>query len=181
MNNNISFNENNLQNFQPILKSFILSYINNFDTLNNSNNHTLSTWLFNELKQHIPNKNDTEILAYADEIISAINISEEKKYNLQNAISNSRSRDYWFAYDIQQTTEQQNYSDDEKQQLYTNLQQGFNDANNDFVNIFQKQSELSQASNAQNATSDYLNNLDYIVQQNNSAFQNTIITKRYRK
>lgn len=93
---NISTEE--AEQLKPIQKAFMESYIKNKD------NMSVDLWLISELKIHLPERNDTEIEKMSIDIISALKMSEEKQHSLENATISGRSKESWFANEIQKSS-----------------------------------------------------------------------------
>lgn len=93
---NISTEE--AEQLKPIQKAFMESYIKNKDNI------SVDLWLTSELKIHLPDRNDAEIEEMSIDIISALKVSEEKQHSLENAIISGRSKESWFANEIQKSS-----------------------------------------------------------------------------
>lgn len=83
--------------FKPIIKDFMGSYAKN-------SNIPVEEWLQNKMQESLPDRSSEEIRKMTDEIITAIKTSEEKKSSLNKAVSNGRSKESWFASEMNQAT-----------------------------------------------------------------------------
>lgn len=90
--------ENNANELKQLQQKFIKSFIDNKDKLD------IGEWLTTELKDNLPEKSELEIKEISNEIIETIKINEEKQKSLQKAIENGRSKESWFAANLQQST-----------------------------------------------------------------------------
>lgn len=61
-------------------------------------------WLKDILQKQLPEKQPTEIIDIAKEITTNIDVFEEQKNSLSNAIENGRSKEGWFADTVKQST-----------------------------------------------------------------------------
>lgn len=89
--------EKECEEFKPIMKDFMESYAQNKDK-------PVDFWLKTKLQECLPEKNDQEIQKITDEIITAIQTDEDNKASLQKAVHNGRSKENWFASQIQKIT-----------------------------------------------------------------------------
>ncbi|MFJ7970056.1 hypothetical protein [Psychrobacillus sp. NPDC096389] len=83
--------ENVAENLKLIQKKFMESYITHKDSM------SVEEWLPMELHINLPEKSRGEIQKISSEIISTITGIEEKKFSLEQAINNGRSKESWFA------------------------------------------------------------------------------------
>ena len=61
-------------------------------------------WLHKELTIHLPEETPERIKEYTDEIVSTVKINAEKRQSLDNAISQGRSKEDWFAKEVGSAT-----------------------------------------------------------------------------
>lgn len=90
--------ENDAENLKPIQRKFMESYIDHKDSM------SLEEWLPMELHINLPEKSEQEIQEISSEIINTIIVSEEKKFSLEQAINNGRSKESWFASETKMAT-----------------------------------------------------------------------------
>ena len=87
-----------VEKLKPIQKQFMESYIAHKDEM------SVADWLPMELKVHLPEKAEDEIKTISAEIISTLEISEEKSLSLGQAIASGRSKESWFASEVKTAT-----------------------------------------------------------------------------
>ena len=86
------------QELKPIQKQFIESYLEHKDTM------PFGEWLCEEMANSLPEQSPAAIEQMSNEIISTLNVLEEKKADLEAAIANGRSKESWFASDVKTAT-----------------------------------------------------------------------------
>ncbi|MDR1606217.1 MAG: hypothetical protein LBS41_03795 [Streptococcaceae bacterium] len=86
------------EELKPIQKQFMESYIAHKDEM------SVAEWLPMEMKAHLPEKTEDEIKTISAEIISTLEISEEKSVSLGKAIASGRSKESWFASEVKTAT-----------------------------------------------------------------------------
>lgn len=79
-------------------KEVMDSYIKSIDCM------PLEEWLVTELAKQMPDKNREEILQIGDEIITSLNTTEEKKSELEKAVSSGRDRNSWLVSELTRCT-----------------------------------------------------------------------------
>lgn len=89
--------ESECEAMKPIMKGFMECYTENKDK-------PVEEWLSQKLQKELPEKKPEEIQLMTKEIISTIEINEEKKASLTKAIENGRSKDSWFASEVKNAT-----------------------------------------------------------------------------
>ena len=92
------FLEEECKNLKPIIKSFVENYVKYKDDME------LNNWLAWEIKRHLDDISDEEAQKISKEIIESIEIAEENKNSLKNAINQGRSKESWFASKIKKIT-----------------------------------------------------------------------------
>lgn len=85
--------EDECDEMQKIFRDFIDCYVKNKDK-------KTEEWLYKKLQEELPDKKAEEIQEMAAEIITAINIDEEKKTSLTKAVAAGRSKESWFASEV---------------------------------------------------------------------------------
>lgn len=113
--------DNELIEIKDLQNKFIKSYIENKDKT------PIKEWLNEELKLNLPDLSVDEIKSISDDIISTIELNEENKVNLNDAISNGRSKESWFASEIKKITS--NMSSQETVKYLYKLDEGIKNAN----------------------------------------------------
>lgn len=88
--------EEECRNLQPILKTFMESYVLHKDEMG------VDTWLAMELEKNFPEKSSEEIHAMSEEIVESIEVAEEKSNSLNKAIEQGKSKESWFASEMKQ-------------------------------------------------------------------------------
>lgn len=106
--------------FQPILKDFVKYYAEH-------KNEPVQGWLSGKLREYLPDKSTEDIQCFSEEIISALEISETKKFSLSEAIRNGRSKESWFASEMKGATSAM--SAEQASQYLSNLDQALQSAN----------------------------------------------------
>ncbi len=90
---------------KPIVKDFIGAYIKHKAEENeNSPQENTKKWLSEKLQSYLPEKDSDEIKNITEEIISTINVSEQKKAELNAHISQGRPVDSWFENEAKKAT-----------------------------------------------------------------------------
>lgn len=89
--------EEECKELKPIVEDFVKSY---------SANPTapVESWLTPKMQEQLPEKSHEEIKAMVDEIVATIEVSEEKKKSLDEAVTNGRSKESWFASEVKKAT-----------------------------------------------------------------------------
>lgn len=82
---------------QPVLEEFIECYTEN-------QNKPVKEWLSEKMQEQLPDRSTEEVEAMAHEIITTLEVDEEKKASLEKAIQSGRSKESWFASTIQKGT-----------------------------------------------------------------------------
>lgn len=82
---------------KPIIADFVKCYAEN-------SNQPVKTWLVPKMQEQFPNREIKEIEAMVDEIVVTIELNEEKKTSLQEAVANGRSKESWFASEAKKAT-----------------------------------------------------------------------------
>ena len=80
------------------ISDFIVIYAQKSEAVSNEE------WLFTQSRVHLPEKSDEELAQIRSEIIEGIQEHEETKQSLDEAISKGRSKESWFADEMQHTT-----------------------------------------------------------------------------
>jgi len=92
------FTEEEVKALQPIQKQFIESYIAHKDSM------PLDEWLAMELQQSLPDRSSAEIAEISNDIITTLQVQEQKKAELQEAVKSGRSKESWFASEVKKAT-----------------------------------------------------------------------------
>lgn len=100
---------------------FINSYILNKDKL------SIENWLNKELELNLPDVNKNEIKEITKEIIETIKINDANKKSLNEAVSNGRSKESWFASQVKKST--YNMTTKETVEYLNTLDESIKDAN----------------------------------------------------
>ena len=85
------------KNVNSIIIDFMKCYAENSE-------QPVKTWLVPKMQEYFPDKKMEEIESIVDEIIVTVEVDEEKKNSLQEAIRNGRSKESWFASEIKKAT-----------------------------------------------------------------------------
>lgn len=109
------------QELKELLKKLTESYIAHKDTM------PLNEWLHAEMSENLPKCSSEEITQMCDEILDGIKLQEEKKESLEKAIANGRSKESWFAGEINKATS--HMSAQEASKYLQNLDQALVSAN----------------------------------------------------
>ncbi|GIW48837.1 MAG: hypothetical protein KatS3mg079_313 [Caloramator sp.] len=95
-NNILSYEE--AKELKQLEDEFIKSYIANKD------NMSVDAWLFKELKEHLPDREENEIKNMTNEILETIKINDENMKSLESAYEKGISKETWFANKLQEAT-----------------------------------------------------------------------------
>lgn len=60
-------------------------------------------WMPSILKKHLPEKTDQELESFTKNMISSLDLAEEKKKSLKEALSNGRTREGWFKSELKKS------------------------------------------------------------------------------
>lgn len=105
---------------KPIVTDFVEGYVQNQDK-------PIKEWLGQKLQENLPEKTPEEIQNITDDIISTLEITEKKQQSLEVAISNGRSKESWFASEIQKAVSAMSMKETVK--YLSNLDEVLNNAN----------------------------------------------------
>ncbi len=105
---------------KPILQDFVQAYTENSDK-------PISEWLSAKMQEYLPDKPKSEIDSITSGIIASLEAAEAKKAALTAAIKMGRSKESWFASEIQSATS--SMSSQQTIQYMTNLEGAVNQAN----------------------------------------------------
>lgn len=105
---------------KSILQDFVQAYTENSDK-------PVSEWLSVKLQEYLPDRPQSEINSITSSIIASIEVAETKKTSLTSAINMGRSKESWFASEIQNATS--SMSSQQTIQYMTNLESAVNQAN----------------------------------------------------
>jgi len=89
--------ESDCKALKPILEDFIKSYVENQDK-------PTEEWLKAKLAEQMPEKSNEELQKVTNEIIETLKITEEKRASLEQAVKNGRSKESWFASEVNKAT-----------------------------------------------------------------------------
>lgn len=89
--------QDNERAMKLLLAEYLESYAQN-------QGHDINAWLAGELQRHMPDKSRGEVNAVADEILTALNVQDEKAKSLQAAFTQGKSKEKWFADEIRVIT-----------------------------------------------------------------------------
>ena len=81
----------NARELKPIQKQFMESYANTADGVSTRD------WLYDELAKNLPGHSAEELSRISDEIVSTLELQEQKKASLREATHQGRSKESWFA------------------------------------------------------------------------------------
>ena len=82
---------------KPIVKDFVKTYAENKDM-------SVDHWLTPKLQVYFPEKSPEEIRGMTEEIVDALKVSEEKKASLTKAVKRGRTKESWFASEVEKAT-----------------------------------------------------------------------------
>lgn len=82
---------------KPIVKDFVKTYAENKDM-------SVEHWLAPKLQVYFPEKSPEEIQEMTKEIIDSLKVSEEKKASLIKAVKSGRTKESWFASEVEKAT-----------------------------------------------------------------------------
>lgn len=97
-----------------------------------------NSWLANLIKDHLPEKNQVEIESIVSGISDAIKVAEEKKSDLKVALGQGRSKENWFASEMEKATSAMSVQDAAK--YIENVDSALKNANNGLLNMLKTQS-----------------------------------------
>lgn len=112
--------EGECKRLQPLMRAFVDSYKRHKDI-------PVDEWLRNKLQENMPEKSSEEIQMMSEEIICTVKCAENNKMSLADAISNGRSKEDWFASQLQKSMSAM--SVDETVKYLTNLDVAMENAN----------------------------------------------------
>lgn len=113
-------NEESGRELKNKMSDFIEYYENHQDT-------PVEVWLPEKLKAELPEKRDDEINQISTDIISSLEVTEEKSKSLHKAITRGQSKESWFASEMCQATS--NMSTQKSAEYLTNLDGAVKNAN----------------------------------------------------
>lgn len=90
--------ENECEELKPVMTEFMNSYVAHKDSMK------VEDWLTMELHKQLPDVSEKEIKRTSNEIINSLRVAEEKKESLNEAISQGRSKENWFASETVKAT-----------------------------------------------------------------------------
>lgn len=82
--------EDECRELKPILTEFVEYYAANRDK-------PVEEWLGHKMQEHLPDRQQEEIIRFVNEIITTLKVDEENQASLAGAVSNGRSKESWFA------------------------------------------------------------------------------------
>lgn len=82
----------------PILKNFVESYVKHKDDM------TVDDWLFMKMREQLPKAPENDIREASQNIIKALEITEEKREALRSSVLNGKSKEGWFAEEVKAAT-----------------------------------------------------------------------------
>lgn len=86
--------EEQCEALKPVVEDFVECYVQNQDK-------PVEEWLGDKMQQSLPDKTPEEIQSMTDEILSNLEVIEEKKESLNKAIEKGISKESWFASETQ--------------------------------------------------------------------------------
>lgn len=89
--------ENECKTLKLIIEDFIKSYVDNKDK-------PTEEWLKAKLAEQMPEKSKEELQKVTNEIIETLKATDEKRASLEKAVKNGRSKESWFASEINKAT-----------------------------------------------------------------------------
>jgi len=144
----ISLNE--AQALKRTQKQFMESYLKHKDEM------SIDEWLKSEMIASLPEYNIEEVLKMSDEIITTLKLQEEKKFSLEKAINNGRSKESWFASEVEKEISYMNEQDGSK--YLQELNEAVNLANESLYRTIHMQTEAV----------DQTSNIDVVVNQSDN-------------
>lgn len=95
----------NVKEYSAVQKDFLESYLKNKDDME------LQSWLSMELQKKLPEKTPEDIATISEEILTTLTINKKKLEELKSAIKSGRSKEDWFAVEVQKTVANMETSD----------------------------------------------------------------------
>ena len=89
--------EKECQTLKPIIKDFVKTYAENKDI-------PVEHWLTPKLQLYFPEKSLKEIEGMTEEIVASLKVSEKKKASLIKAVKSGRTKESWFASEVEKAT-----------------------------------------------------------------------------
>lgn len=105
---------------KPIVTDFVEGYVQNQDK-------PIKEWLGQKLQENLPEKTSEEIQNITEDIISTLEVTKKKQQSLEEAISNGRSKESWFASETQKAVSAMTMKETVK--YLSNLDEALNNAN----------------------------------------------------
>lgn len=112
--------EDECAEIKPVIKEFVECFIENQDK-------PVEEWLGKKIQESLPEKTTEEIQVITEEIITTIQRDEINKKSLAEAIENGRSKESWFASEVEKTTSAMSMQ--ESVQYLSSLDMALNNAN----------------------------------------------------
>lgn len=122
--------EEECEQIKPIIKDFVKCYVSNKEK-------PVEIWLTPKMQEQLPDRKPEEIQAMVDDIVSMLQVNEEKQKSLSVAIANGRSKESWFAAEAQKATS--GMSNQEVTKYLSNLDSALQNANKTLYNTITTQ------------------------------------------
>ena len=119
---------------KPIQQQFMESYANNADDVSTRD------WLYGELAKSLPEHSAEEIARMSDEIVSTLELQEQKRASLWEATKQGRNKESWFADEVVKATSQM--STQEASSYLHGLDDALADANHSLFDTLHTQAGL---------------------------------------
>lgn len=117
-----------------VLKSVTVDFV---ECYAQNQDKPVKEWLSQKMQESLPEKAPTEIQAMTEEIISTLETNEENKKSLNYAIENGRSKESWFASEIQKAASKM--STQETVKYLTSLDSALHNANESLYSTIKTQ------------------------------------------
>ena len=135
--------EEEARQISEVQKEFMESYSES------KNKSSVNDWLPQEIKKHLPEKSYDKIKSISDEIISTIEIYDEKIASQKEAIKIGRSKESWLASELTRSTS--TMTTQESNKYLANIDNAINKANKEMYDtITTKKSGNTKVSNNPN-------------------------------
>ncbi len=139
MNTNEIISKKNTEELNLIVRDFLKAYSENPDA-------SVEVRLKPVFKKHLPDKSDEEINGYISDLNEALEITEQKKQELSDALNTGSTRESWLSNEIRNAAAAMDESD--KAQYYKELDQAVEKANTEMSRtIFKKDGAVNQNPN----------------------------------
>ena len=127
------------QALKLIQKKFMKSYLDHRNTI------SVKDWLRMEMSRSLPGRDIREIAQMSEEIVSTLEMQEEKKLSLQKALDSGRNKESWFAGQIREVTSCMNVR--QSSEYLQGLDEALADANESLYHTIHTQTGINQNPN----------------------------------